>query len=161
MDNSQNNELQVLKNFCLEALQIVSEKYRSDHKEDIQTLKSFELIKKVIIDDYNKGRLKALKSSSSDIIDPINHYTFWEKQAADKRLQERTGIGLKNFEVARNKKIQELLKLGNVNNADEYRLLESRVEEIFEKNPDLIEDNEEVKKINLILGKITKPFIEE
>lgn|GEM_PF-5690610 len=160
MENSEKNELQVVKEFCLEGIQIEWENSPKEYKEDIQMRKTFERLKEVVIDAYNKGQLGVLKSYSKDITESIREYPFWKLKAADKRLTEKTGLGLKFFKVARHKEIKRILKIGKVKTADEYRLLESRVEEVFEENPDTIKYNEEVKKINSILEKITKPFIE-
>jgi hypothetical protein len=74
----------------------------------------------------------------------------------EKLLLERFGHGLEKSKQELRKQASLILKRGRIWNADEYRVLESYLDNILEKSS----KQKEIEEINALLGRVKKPLFD-
>lgn len=79
-----------------------------------------------------------------------------ERDKLDLLLKERFGHGLVKGTRELRKQTSEILKRGSIKEADEYRILESRLDSILD-DPS---KQKEVDAINSLLGMVKKPLLD-
>ena len=141
LNNKQLNELTHIKEWCLTIIEFLI-----SHNQATST--SRNMFVDVINDAFQKQNLKGLRYVYNDINEWAKGILQSDLEELNMLLQNKFGEDL-NKQMHRDLiKIAKILKKGNVSNEDEYRLLLSRVDEIFE------DDNkkDEIENLNKLLA---------
>lgn len=146
-------ELLARRNWLLEVNAILKEQERGWFSRDSRIIieglnEQLIIIEKV----YEDGDLRGFQDIISYYLEGLRDLTPDEVIKVDQRLREKSGIGLKTVQRAVQKKVREILKRGKVGTADEYRILQSRVEEIFDDPKKKEEHGKIVEVLSAVQG---------
>lgn len=100
-----------------------------------------------ILENYKQGNLKNFKSIKSELLQWAKGFTPKQQRELDELLRSETGRGLKEEQRLFEQHVNAIIKRGRIKNADEARLLEERVEEIYTDE----QKKGELEKINRLL----------
>lgn len=137
-------ELELIKDWCLTILIFITDK--SNNNPIINQMKD------VIINSYNNQNIKELINCKSDIIEWIKGFSQNDTEELNNLLRDKFGndLVIESNNIIR--KIKYIIKKGKITNDNEYRLLLSRVDEIYQNDSKQME----LKKLNKLLANYHK-----
>ena len=123
------DELKILRDWCIAVLRFIHDK-ASEQGAGI-TPRLQEVAENGIESAFKRQDIRGLKTASRDLLEWVNGFPDQIRKDLDKILRAEVGIGLKTSQQDRNREIAKIIKRGSVKSEDEYRLLESRIDEIY------------------------------
>ena len=113
---------------------------------------SLEIFHQIINETFNKSDLKGMRMIYKDLNEGINDLSLIEFNELNQLLSQKFGTDLTECNNKNLTKIKQIVKKGNINNDEEYRLILNRVEEIY------ADDNqkEETEILNMLLTNYIK-----
>ena len=141
LTNKKEAELQYLKKRCIIFNEYFYEKYgKLDmYKNAIQVFEK----------EFENQNLIGLRHANKDMNNWLREMPIKDAMELGEILKKELGEDIELIEKKRLKAIDKILKRGKINNLDEYKLLHTRVEEIYDK-PDKIVELEQMN--NLLSG---------
>jgi len=109
--------------------------------------KSFEDMQVDVDENYQKGYFEGFREGFVDINESAKDLPRHEFIELNKRLKEKFGKTLADFDKKKEKKISAVLKRGNVRNEDEFRLVQDYIENIWD-NPLKKNEFETLQRLN-------------
>lgn len=108
---------------------------------------SLEIFHQIINETFNKADLKGMRMIYKDLNEGANDLPLIEFNELNQQLSQKFGTDLTECNNKNLTKIKQIVKKGNINNDEEYRLILNRVEEIY------ADDNqkEETEILNMLL----------
>lgn len=106
----------------------------------------------VINDSYQKQNLKGLRYCLKDVNEWAKGLSKKDVEELNIVLENKFGINLSDANNKALKKISTIVKRGKINNEDEYRLLTSRVDEIYAND----QKKAELESLNKLLAEYEK-----
>lgn len=140
LNDKQLKELTHINDWCLTILNFMIAKY----EEGLGPKMFIE----VINDAYQKQNLKGLRCIYNDTNEWAKGLPQTDLDELNKLLKNRFGVDLLKQIHRDLDKITEIIKKGNISNEDEYRLLLSRVDEIYDDK----RKKNEVETLNKLLA---------
>lgn len=113
---------------------------------------SLEIFHQIINETFNKSDLKGMRMIYKDLNEGANDLPLIEFNELNQQLSQKFGTDLTECNNKNLTKIKQIVKKGNINNDEEYRLILNRVEEIY------ADDNqkEETEILNMLLTNYIK-----
>jgi len=119
----QQKELDYIKEWCLMILNFMISKNSNIH--------IITQTKDIILETYNSQNIKGLRYCNKDIIEWAKGLPQSDFVELNKLLQDKFGEDLGKNANRDLSKISQVIKKGKISSDDEYRLLLSRVDEIY------------------------------
>lgn len=143
-NNKKLGELLYLKTRCIIFCEYFYEKYgKLDmYKNAIQEFEK----------EFKNQNLIVLRHTSKDMNNWLREMPIKDAIELGEILKKELGEDIELIEKKRLKAIDKILKRGKINNLDEYELLHTRVEEIYDK-PDKIIELEQMNNLLSAYGK--------
>jgi hypothetical protein len=143
-------ELRILRDWCIAVLRFIHDRASEQGAGISPRLQ--EVAENGIESAFKRRDIRGLKTASRDLLEWVNGFPDQIRNDLDEILRTEFGFGLKTSERDRNKEIAGILKREFVNDEDEYRLLESRIDEIYADETKKAE-LERINRILLAFGK--------
>lgn len=135
----QQKELDYIKEWCLMILNFMISKNSNIH--------IITQTKDIILETYNSQNIKGLRYCNKDIIEWAKGLPKSDLVELNKLLQDKFGEDLGKNANRDLSKISQVIKKGKISSDDEYRLLLSRVDEIYNDTS----KQDEVQTLNRLL----------
>lgn len=132
-------ELFFIKEWCLTIMEFMMSYYK---KKEI-----FEEFVDIVKNSFFKQDLRGIKYLYNDTNEWIKDLPDSEVKKLNQILYDKFKVDLQCQNNKDIKKIRQIVKRGKISNEDEYRLLLSRVEDIYDKT----ENQDEVEQLNRLL----------
>jgi len=117
-------ELEFLTNWCIFIIEFENEIFEDEFAE-------------MTISDFNKAKeqnnLKGMRLAFNDMNDEVFDLPKEEFTELNRRLKERFGKTLYDFQKNTDKKIAQILKRRKIRNEDEFRLAQMHIDRIFQE----------------------------
>ncbi len=144
-----NSELKLLKDKCLLYTQFVIQKLSGSP----ELIKGLEETSRLVEKAYQDEKIKPLKDMSAEIDDQVIRHMPLSMAIEFKNLiKEKLKITYDDVDKAHLKIIDRILKKEKISNTEEYKLIVSRIDEIFAD----VTKSEELKSLNALLVKYEK-----
>lgn len=113
---------------------------------------SLEIFHQIINETFNKSDLKGMRMIYKDLNEGANDLPLIEFNELNQQLSQKFGTDLTECNNKNLTIIKQIVKKGNINNDEEYRLILNRVEEIY------ADDNQKEKTeiLNMLLTNYIK-----
>ena len=95
---------------------------------------SLEVFHQIINETFNKSDLRGMRMIYKDLNEGTNDLPLIEFNESNQLLSQKFGTDLTECNIKNLTKIKQIVKKGNINNDEEYRLILNRVEEIYADN---------------------------
>ena len=90
----------------------------------------YEQFKMVIVDTYDKQNWKGLQMTVRDLIEMTESLSLSDYNHLNGILHKEFGKTIVDLKTNTQKKIKAIIKRGEINTTDEYRMIQSRIDEI-------------------------------
>jgi hypothetical protein len=139
-----NQELKLLKDKCLFYTRFVIQKLSGSP----ELIKGLEETSRLVEKAYQDEKIKPLKAMSAEIDDQVIRHMPLSMAVEFKNLiKEKLKIAYDDVDKAHLKIIERILKKEKISNTEEYKLIVSRIDEIFTD----VTKAQELRRLNALL----------
>lgn len=142
------NEMEYIKDWCITVID-----FKLGMNETVNEVKEiYEPLKKDLTNNFNsknKNIQRGFKETYRNLKEEVGYWPDKMKANLDNILYSKFGETISQIDQEKEKEIIKIIKRGKINNDDEFRMIDEKVNEICQKNT----NSSELDKLNHLLLK--------